>query len=50
MGNYRGLKTNFRVRTAYARKVISRKLVDIATLPVDAANVQFKKSIPGIYS
>jgi hypothetical protein len=48
MGHYRGVKTNFRVRTAYARKVISRKLVDTATVPVDAANVQFKKSIAGI--
>ena len=50
MGNYRGFKTNFRVRTAYARKVVSRKLVDIATVPVDATNVQFKKSIAGICS
>lgn len=48
MGNYRGFKTNFRVRTAYARKVVSRKLVDIATVPVHAADVQFKKSIAGI--
>jgi len=49
-GNYRGFKTDFRVRTAYARKVVSRKLVDSATVPVDGANVQFKKSIAGICS